>query len=120
VATTYIVLRKAESEGRVRLDELGRVSADTPRQAIKVFSEPDGEVNEGGYVATPERNWTEEECWVETRVRYGQRGDEPEDEEPDEADDLDAIIAGEGDEVTALVGAVETPVAAANPSDDAA
>jgi hypothetical protein len=81
LATTYIVLRELQTPEVIGFEMLGTADTDTPRQAIKAFSE-NGEgkratVAPGAYVAVPARNWTEEECEVKQEVRYRARNPVP-------------------------------------------
>jgi hypothetical protein len=76
VATTYIVLRETDDgEEPTFLLILGTAEGDTPREAVKTYSEPAGkEPVNGRYIAVPMRNWSEEAAEAETRVKYESSG----------------------------------------------
>ncbi len=82
MATTYVVMQNISGQHVV----LGTASGDTPREAVKVYSEPESGPVQGHYVLVPVRNWSEEIAQPEVRVAYQSRGFTGNGEEPETVD----------------------------------
>ena len=71
--TTYVVM--VEDDETSALHILGTGEGDTPREAVKAFSEPEGEAPVAGlFIAVPQRNWSEEIAEPKVTVGYTSRG----------------------------------------------
>lgn len=73
MATTYVVMLEDDETSALHI--LGTGSGDTPREAVKAFSEPEGESPvKGLFIAVPQRNWSEELAEPKVAVAYTSRG----------------------------------------------